>query len=68
MTEEPPLADDQKTVPFRGENRLILNQQTMCEIVADWLNRKQPNDPDVDVTDVYVENNKFHIVTVEKAP
>lgn len=60
-------AEADKTVPFRGENRIVLNQETMREIVADWLNRKAANDPDVDVTDVYVENNQFHVVAVEKA-
>jgi hypothetical protein len=60
------MADTEKTVPHIGENRIILNQDTMRAIVADWLNRKQADDPDLEVTDIYVENNQFHVVTVAK--
>lgn len=58
--------ETEQTVPLKGENRLILNQETVREIFADWLNRKHANDPDVDVTDVYYEGNQFHVVTLAK--
>ncbi len=65
-----PDTTDQKSAPvapLRGENRMLVNQTTMREILASWLNNKQPNDPDVDVADVYYEGGWFHVVTRERA-